>query len=74
MLKRQKNPNRDISKAPCLLDFFPVLIFLWPLPVLHLARHSFSEGGSSKSRFDKLKAPSPPRGDGGAFGICDFSA
>jgi hypothetical protein len=31
MLKRQKNSNRDISKATRLLDFFPVLIFLWPL-------------------------------------------
>jgi hypothetical protein len=27
---------------------------------------------SSKSHFDKLKAPSLPRGDGGEFGAWDF--
>jgi hypothetical protein len=50
MFKRQKifaTKNFQSGAAGAHLEF------LCDLPVLHLARRSFSEGGSSKSRFDK---------------------
>jgi hypothetical protein len=73
MLKRQRDSNRDISKATRLLEPLPALRFLCDLPVLHPVLRSLGKEGSSKNRFDKLKAPSLPRGDGGGFGFWTFS-